>query len=866
MQQYLIQHAIDNVWCNPPQDNQLIFKAGRITKPFGELNRFKLMNRIVDLPQTGKRYHVYAIGGLQPAILGLLDIQSPWDDATWVKFSDAINSKNVLINVYTAEGVCLPRYTSYYMYTNDRDLVFAVEIDAKIPVNYNEDALYFRMYSNAYYHQDNVTPEGMYTQGKTMVVTQDILNMQLQVAVYQAKNGHVSCYANGFLIDSISPITVRIGDRVEFVYDSSVKRVVTFTVNNLNTFVSTLDGKTKYLLHHQSQQNDTIDYQDDLEIHILNPISGSRYQGAYYHRNGPGSHRMVTHRDYSVVVDYFVSIATGFLAKLGLEGVDLRRLKFEVQVKNSGYHRPLVFDDQRIFELYKLSDDQILQAMIGTNAVNPLWKAANLEASAYTELMRVDQNQVNLSLVQRAYGYNAIAKLVGDTPMKTKTSSGFQMVDLPYGLLENATVYEYDRNGAYLGNHHHSSGGQYYTGSPGAGLVEAISGKGTVHPDVKFGLTGILVPSYYNYRVYRCNLINGMPDNIWSDVTDDGGYTIVSNRVVWNDPLDNQYLMVRTDKTFLAYDIELTPVNGNLFFTLAEEEDRGEGNLPYTLPVPLGELELILKDTGQSLIPGLDYIMHFPVIHIVNQRYLTQPADTAIQRLHVRYTGFCPKNLSTTEPGDYGFVINGMLSDNNRYDIRDDKVLRITVDGAMMHRDDLVFSETHSGVAVTDPSNGKPYQIKDIVVPLKQLVNENTYSLRAKSLVKDQIVSDYMTLNSPQNDPSVLNAIVQKYAVVSPFLCRIISALQTGEISAAATIATKSDMDFISVCQPYEALLKFDPVNEDNGYDLKYVIIYPHRLNTTMNVTIYQYRFLLRVIALYCKDKVDISSFITFST
>lgn len=864
MQQYLVQHAIDNVWCNPPQDNQLIFKAGRITKPYGEINRFKLMNRIIELPQTGKRYHVYAIGGLQPAVLGLLDIQSPWDDARWVRFTDAINSKNVLVNVYTASGVCLPRYASYYMYTNDRDLVFAVEIDPKLPVEYNDEPLYFRLYSNAYFHQDSVAKEGMYSEGKAIVVNQDILNFQQKVSSYRAKNGHVSCYANGLLIDSISPVTVKIGDRVEFVYDSSVKRVVTFTVSALNTFVSTLDGKVKYLLHHLSQQNNTIDYQDDLEIHILHPLSGTRYQGVYYHRNGPGSHRMVTHRDYSVMVDYFVSIANTFTSKLGFEGVDLRDLKFEVQVRSSGYRRPLVFEDNRLFELYKLNDSQIMQAMIGTNAVNPLWKAATLEASAYTELMRVEQNKVNLSLVQRAYGYNGIAKLVGDTPMKTKTSSGFQMVDLPYALLENSTMYEYDRQGMYLGNHYHPSGSQYYAGSLSAGLIEAISGKGTVHPDVKFGLTDIPVPVYYNYRVYRCNIINGLPDNVWIDVTGDNTYTIVSDRVVWNDPEDNQFLMVRTDKTFLAYELDLYTVNGNLFFTLAEEEDRGDGNLPYALPVPLGELEVIMN--GKSLIPGLDYILRFPVIHIVNQAYVIQPVNSVAQKIHVRYTGFCPKDLSTAEPGDYGFIINGMLSNNNRFDIRDDKVLRITVDGAMCHRDDLVFSESHSGVAISDPSNGKPYQIKDIVVPLKELVNENTYSMREKSLVKDKIVSDYMTLNSPQNDPSVLNVIIRRYAVVSPFLCRIISALQTGEISPAAVIATKSDMDFISVCQPYEALLKFDPINDDNGYDLKYVTIYPHRLNTTIDVTIYQYRFLLRVIALYCKDKVDISESITSST
>ena len=33
-------------------------------------------------------------------------------------------------------------------------------------------------------------------------------------------------------------------------------------------------------------------------------------------------------------------------------------------------------------ELYKLPDAQIIQAMVGVNAVNPNWTASNLENSA----------------------------------------------------------------------------------------------------------------------------------------------------------------------------------------------------------------------------------------------------------------------------------------------------------------------------------------------------------------------------------------------------------------------------------------------------------------------------------------------------
>lgn len=82
------------------------------------------------------------------------------------------------------------------------------------------------------------------------------------------------------------------------------------------------------------------------------------------------------------------------------------------------------------------------------------------------------------------------------------------------------------------------------------------------------------------------------------------------------------------------------------------------------------------------------------------------------------------------EIDDFGFVEHGFLSNNNRHDIRDDKVLRITLNGSLKDRNDLQFSEGHDGISIVNSLNGQPYQIKDIIVPLKQLVNENTYSLR----------------------------------------------------------------------------------------------------------------------------------------
>jgi len=866
MEQYLVSHALRNVWGNPSQDRQLVFAAKRITPLNGALNRFTLMNRKVALPIQGKRYHVFQIGQLNPNLIGFASTKPDWVNESWLNLAQSIESNKMMISLYTADGTCIPRFQTYLLFSNERDLVVAVEDNSRVKIDYKTDQVYFRVYSNAYYESQaaDQLPDVMKCKGKIALNVNDILAMQLEVTALRQLTGHVFTYCNGFLVDEISPVTVQIGDAMEYVYDYSVKKMVTFDVNSLNIFSSTLDLKTKFLLHYAGTDDNTIDYQDDLDIYILNP-NGARYKGYYYHRNTPESHRMVTHRDYAIVVDYYTYIAQKLAEDTSTTPVDIMGFKLQVAIRKSGTNnRPLIYDNARIFEMYKLDDEKILQAMMGVNSSLEIWKAQSLEANAYTELMRAPYAEnVTLSLVQSAYGYNSMSKIVGDTPQKTTLISGRQTATLPEALIGNCTVYEYDVNGQLLGWHYHSGDVTYQAVDNNTRLIEAISGRGTDAPDVRFGTDNIPVPAVDNYRVYRCWFDNGVPNNQWADVTGSSEYHIENGILIWDNEQIEQFVMVRTDAKFLAYDLDLTCVNGNLFFTFAEKEDRGlgDGVQDYTLPVPLGEIDVFLN--GHSLIKGLDYNIVFPTIHVVNKKYLNQPGTDALQHLHVRMTGFCSSDLKFEQIDDYGFVQYGFLSENNRYDIRDDKVLRITMDGKTLHRDALLFSEEHDGVSVADPTNGLPYQVKDIVVPLKQLVNENTYSLRAKSIQIDEDVSDYMTIKDPEADRGDLDIIPEKYPVVSPFVSRVLNALLTDYITKTQIENAVTDNDVIALVSEFEPLLQFDPVNEDLEYDYRFVDVHPHRNTTVINLELYQFRFLNRVVGLYCHGLVNLSPFFT---
>lgn len=866
MEQYFVQHAIKNVWGNPEQDNQKVFQGKRITDPFGVLNQFTLMRRQVELPVKGKRYHVFQIGQLNPAALGFSNKNPSWVVEKWLNLADLVEPNQILSLLYTADGTVIPRYQSYIMFSDERALIIAVEENPLLKMDFRKDAVYFRVYSNAYFETaaSNVTGSKMVCKGKTILNTADTLAVQSQVNALRAKPGVVTCYINGYMVDEITPLTAFIGDCVEYVYDSSVKRVVTFDVASLNIFNSVLDKTTKYLLHYPGKGDDTIDYQDDVDVYILAPLPFGRYKAYYYHHNTRESLRMVTHRDYSMVVDYYNYIAGKLSEDVFDPPRDILSFKVMVQIRKSGTNHPLVFDNSRIFEMYKLTDDKILQAMVGVNSTLPIWQASALENNAYTKVMRTPRdNDITLSMVQEAYGYNSLSKIAGDTPVKTKLISGRQTAQLPEVLVGNCTVYEYDANGYLLGWQYHATDNTYQATNNNTRMIEAISGKGSQQPDVRFGKNNVPVPTYDNYRVYYCFLVNGKPNNDWRDVTGTDMYTIVDNKVVWGTQQFDQFIMVRTDATFLAYDINLKSANGNLFFSFAEKEDRGDGLKNYVLPVPMGEIDLFINK--KALIKGLDYIIDFPLCHIVNKKYLVQPGLTATQKVHVRMTGFCTPDLKFSQIDDFGFIQYGYLSNNNRYDIRDDKVLRITVDGKTMMCDDLIFSENHDGVTVADPKNGLPYQVKDLIVPLKQLVNENTYTLRDKSLAIDKAVSDYMTIKDPEPNRGDLNVIQGLHTLVSPFMSRILNALQDAEITKAQAEAISSDMDVLMLCRPFETVFKFDPVNEDLKYDFRFVDVHPHPNDTTISIQLYQYKFLERVARLYCHGVVTLSPFFTIS-
>lgn len=855
MGNYLVDRVRKDIWCNPGQDRQYIFSLARLTAPIGALNFATVMEEKISLPTTGKRYHVFSVGNIRASSLGLWLHNPEWGKQDWVSFKYVMNNKKLIVNLYNDRGIEIPRYESYYMFTNNDSLIIAIAENNKLAIDYGHETIYFKVYNNAYFETDRVgSAELIFNDGINSSTSKDITDIQVLVSNMPDKN-IVMQFVNGKRVDSIDLITAKVGDSVEYYIDTSIKRVVSLNLQSLYFFRSIMDGINKYLIHYPDTKENIIDFIDDIDIYVFNRKNG-RDVGFYFHRNNEDSIRMVTHRDYSISLPQLVSQMENFRDGGVMPALD--NIYIKLYIRKSGYLRPLVIESNRIVDLYKMKDSDVLDAMVGSVITVDVWRAENLENSAYCAAMRMGYMDITPDVCQDTLGYFGASYLTANTPTHTKVFSGSQQIEVPYLLQASSMAFEYDENGIFLEKHYHSGDNVYNAVNPNARIIEMVYGTGDVSADVKLGENNIFIPSNCGYRVYRCNKTAIGFDENWIDVTDSSDYSIINNFLQWNGTPD-QFLMVRTDRAFLDYEMNVLSDTGNLHFTLTERQVRNgvEGN--YVMSVPMGNLYIMLNK--RPLIEGIDYIVNFPTVYIINKQFLIDDPKTTRQNIHVRFTGFCNKDLTHIQEKDKGFIYHDKLSNNNIYDLRDGKVQRIIVNGSLRLKSSLKFSEEDGSVITYDLDNGKPYSVTEVLTPMAGIVSKDVYSYREEALEIDRLVSSCLTKKLPDTATNLPNVIPGRYPVYSPFINRIIDDLII-DVIKDVNIVNFTDQNVLDFCKVYEYLLDYDPIRDEHMFDDRFIIVYPHNKTETVALNITKYTFLAKVVKLYGNGRINISQFV----
>lgn len=846
MRTELVEHAIQNVWCSPRQDRQYILKLAKITPFLGSRGAVKVIWDEIKLPESNEYYHVYQIGQNFAEIFGLEPIKGQWR-----RLSDQATESKQIINLYLDNGLHFPLFDSWVRLNEDYNLIIAVRIQPTI-ASLDDNDLYMRVYSNAYFEFGDFDPEidKVVVKGGRIADVNHYLALRNEYNDYKALGvGDAYAFFNGYLIDLLPADKWRKGDIFEWVYDSSIKRTVEWPVSSLYTFESTLDSKRKYLLHPLKQELQEIDYRDDIDFWLYSPLAGFGNKGVLIHKNSDSTVRNITHTDWSLAVQ-----PVEVLAKAHSHIDQSDNATIRAYIRKSGYKRPLVFERHRIHELYKLDDEKIVGALYGTNSTVAEWQAANLEASEYCGLMReLEYKDVNYETVVAAYGYNALSVITAESPLRPIGSAGARRIELPLGLQETATVFEYDQDGLLLQANVVRGATEYYLADQvRTQLVEAHTGEGGLSYEFWYGGDPVTIGVDCSYRVYRTT--KGYPTGLheFEDVTGNTAEYSFSNGVIT--PLNTQaydYLVV-TDRKFLLYKIELNYPDHLLKFSIQHLDPAGN-----FLPMELSPGRITLWLNQSRLIEGIDYFVDFPQVVICNKRYLDQ--SKALQQITVCCTGFAEPDGTRQPLGDIGYVKYAMLSGNSRFDIHDDKVLSCVVDGRTLHRDQFEFREESKGIWLPAGfREGAPYQINEEFVSIRGITDYDTQVMLEDAKVIDQKVSDYLSYWLPEVEIDDLQTIPELHWVYSPFLAKVLWDLVNGVLVVDALY--RADKQILEELEPYRWLLDYDPAVKD--IDWRYVNVHPHHSTNVIQVTQPQWAYLSRVNRLFLNGRVGLSNFL----
>lgn len=881
MNAHLLRHALQTVWCNPGQDRQFIYRLAKLSDKYGTRNTLALRYDRIPLPTQGETYQVYQIGQVLPSRVGL-----PHTTRRWLSLAELANDHLLVTDLYTNAGLQFPRFQSYIWITPSRNVLIAVRPAIRI-ADLATTPLYLRFYSNAYFQsQRSEEDRHLYVQGRVVGNTDELLAFQRDLSDGIANfDGEVFHYVNGRLTGSIGLTTAMAGDVVEAVFDSSVKKVVDLPVTDLLSFESTRDQMRKYLLHYAGT-SDVIDYVDDLDVYLFTRKSGNRLMGVYYHHNEVNWLRMVTHKDYSLPVRRIASFVED-------HPVDLRHdlnpdrfdtdnwespeaLTVRVYIRHSGYDRPLEPNAQRIQQLYRLDDERIQGVMTATQADVPIWHAAALENSPYIRFMSLspdavypvtynrpeDNSEAKQDLqdhVGDVYGYHAAAKLLADSPLPTYTQDGYRYADLHYNHWHNATVFEYDEDGALLAWYHHVEGMYYLVRQNAGTTVEVIKGTPGPRLATTFGSAPVTVPVGWNARLYVRPMFGGEPDGEWRDITqaNDRDNFGLWDGDTWEWIIDDLEWegAVRTDERLLVYDLDLVKSAGYLRFSVNALEDHGDGENERILEIPFGQLDVWLN--GRALVENLDYTVKWPEVVIHNREYLLDDDD--VQKVTVRGYSFCRSDLTRLPVTEHGFVEYGVLSNDDTFSVHAHKVQRLVVNGHLYDTDAVVWDEARGEATFAGERNGVPYQLQTPPVVFPDVYDDDQAARQADDAREKQVV-DYLTENNPPRERENPDFIPKRYEVVSVFANKLLQVLLDGRLYPEGIEGHYGETEIRRWCDEYEWLLEHDIANSE--YDQAHVIVHPHWFTTVQKLTLYQYSFYVRALKTYLRYPPDVAAFV----
>jgi len=634
MSDQLLQHAVENVWCNPGQDQPGIIQLSFFRRVRGEVQqRIKFAYSELSTP-TKETYDLFFIGQYQISQWGVDALFNEWQSLEVIT-----NATKTLLTVFDRQG--------YMVHPHDVFLIRLpnARVVAAIRGNTGKRDMYLSHYTNAFFssvrslNSNEVWVRGVTFDGLNM---QAVLGILTQAMNLKAAGVPIRMFESGVEVNVIIPSTLTIGTPITIMRDDSIDTTTYVDVDSLNYRLSGKDNSRKYVIDIGSM--DTIQYHDDIEFRVcrLN-ADGSLATGLLFHRLQPNNVRMLTESTYSISIDQINHIRL----ELGPGNCFIA-----VIARKSGYDRPLIFESSKLHELARLPDN--FRQLILTARVPTIkeWSFAHLENSKYVSIMRRPIIDASATLdVYNAYGYNAIAYYLA--PHMTFSPS------------PQVSVPEVYRDGSVV---------QY-----GEGItVNAINGNPTFDVDTETTAVEFyqnkLQPNamdYYNVasipkttaevRFY----IRNKTAQDWIDITHAVTWTTDGDTMVhdYQNPLN--YWAIRVDGNGLHRQFTITEDRG--IYTVPLIDDNGTIELPYK--------DVVVRVNNRELVQGIDYSIDKQVIWISKKDILGEDGTVVVD---VLAEGFPEETedgvVQWGTPDLYGWTEHGYISYDDTFSLRADKL------------------------------------------------------------------------------------------------------------------------------------------------------------------------------------------------
>jgi hypothetical protein len=853
--------ALENIYCAPAQDRQYSFKMSRVNKQtFPAIRQVTLYGVTKPLPNTTSYFQVFTIGNLFPEFLNLQGQNNLWMRDQWVRMSDDMVARNFIAKVYNDAGMVFPRQHVYYSYIDENSLVIVLEMTSYIKQHFDTASYkYLNVYSNAYFqsaeYNQQLVRNGILYHTKAVGNNLEKAQLQTLAATLKGNGGDVFVYVDGVFVDQI---TLNIPDQsfVEIVYDQSVVSRERFNIQGLRTFDSVKDNKMKYLVY-RTKVRDSIEYQDDAEVYITQKDTGMN-QGLLLYRHQDYVMRNVTDKDYSLHTAFVNSTAQTLSQKVG---GNLNDKVITLYVRKSGRDRPLVYNAMKLHELYKLPFEVQQDVLSNTNYTVDIYRAEQLENSAYFQCASAQGvNKITPEMAIDAIGYNGMTHYYADTPVVT---NGALTIDVPELYQTEALAFEYDASGKYL-RMMVSDGPLYTCTNDQVAMVDFMAGSLPVNYGALYAHDAVIVTDGLEYRVLSAYFDQTSRTSAWEDITDQPTKCQRTKDTLTITETEGKRIKLVCLSNPRVYDLEIPLTQGNLYFPLTQPEDRGNGVVSQVIDVPYETIEIYLN--GSRLTQGLDFFLKFPYVSICTKRYLDYTLES--QRVHVRMAGFTldPEQINQQELR--GFVNNGVLTRNRRYDIRDDRVLSVFVDGKLKDRRLVRYAENDNTVRINASANGRPYTLKEPFIALKRLTGVDSFPIYRKNIATNKKISDLYDLVNPEPPIDEFNVIDSAHYLFSPLVSSILADIKERVIPASFYTTPYDDTAILQLIdQNYKTLFALDPIRANLQETL--VEIHPHLGNSAITLDLLQYRFVQNVIRVITGNKpakINLSGYLTLST